>query len=31
LAIDSNIRSQPAVSRRLFQCLGHTSSEALNL
>jgi hypothetical protein len=31
LAIDSNLRSQPAVSRRLFQCLGHTSSEALKL
>jgi hypothetical protein len=26
-----SIRSQPAVSRRLFRCLGHTSCEALDL
>lgn len=25
------LRHQPAVSRRLFRCLGHTSSEALKM
>jgi hypothetical protein len=27
----ASLRYQPAVSRRLFRCLGHTSSEALKL
>jgi len=27
----ASLRYQPAVSRRLFRCLGHTSSEALKM